>query len=70
MKLLEVPAVTDSLKDVSLESLAREVSRRVLAMTYSELQRLRATVSSDENANLCAARDNLVQVCKDIAAEE
>lgn len=70
MKLLEVPEVVDSLKDISLEDLARELSRRVLGMTYSELQRLRANVAGDENAVLCEARDNLTQVCKDIAADE
>ena len=70
MKLLEVPADVESLKDVSLVNLAREVSRRVLGMTYSELQRLRANVANDENAMLCEARDNLTQVCKDIAADE
>jgi len=70
MKLLEVPAVVDSLKGVTLEDLARELSRRVLGMAYSELQRLRANVASDENAVLCEARDNLAQVCKDIAADE
>lgn len=70
MKLLDLPEVVDSLKDVSLEDLARELSRRVLGMTYSELQRLRANVAGDENAVLCDARDHLVQVCKDIAVDE
>jgi hypothetical protein len=70
MKLLEVPAVADALKGVPLEDLAREMSRRVLGMAYSELQRLRANVAGDENALLCEARDNLAQVCKDIAADD
>lgn len=70
MKLLEVPAVVDALKDISLEDLARELSRRVMGMTYAELQRLRANVAGDENAVLCEARDQLGQVCKDIAADE
>ncbi|MDD5701712.1 MAG: hypothetical protein PHU23_06630, partial [Dehalococcoidales bacterium] len=70
MKLLEVPVMIDALKDVSLEELARELSRRVMSMTYSELQRLRANVAGDENAVLCEARDQLEQVCKDIAADE
>ena len=70
MKLLEVPALDDSLKDVSIETLARELNRRLLSMTYAELQRLRANVAGDENVVLCEARDQLVQVCKDIAADE
>jgi hypothetical protein len=70
MKLLEVPAVAGALKDVSLDDLARELSRRVLGMTYAELQRLRANVAGDDNATLCEARDQLEQICKDIAADE
>lgn len=70
MKLLEVPALDDSLKDVSIETLARELNRRLLSMTYAELQRLRADVAGDENVVLCETRDQLVQVCKDIAADE
>jgi hypothetical protein len=70
MKLLEVPPVTESLKDASLDELSREVSRRVLGMTYGELQRLRASVVNEENAVLCDARDHLTQLCKDIAADE
>jgi len=70
MKLLDVPAVVDSLKDVSLATLARELSRRVLGMTYAELQRLRSSVAGEENGVLCEARDHLVQVCKDIASDE
>ncbi|MGA2545396.1 MAG: ParB N-terminal domain-containing protein [Rectinemataceae bacterium] len=70
MKLLEVPAIVDALRNVSLEDIAQELSRRVLGMTYAELRRLRANVAGDENAVLCDARDHLVQVCKDIAADE
>jgi hypothetical protein len=70
MKLLDVPAVVDSMKNVSLDDLARELSRRILAMSYGELQRLRANVAGDENSLLCETRDQLIQVCKDIAAEE
>jgi len=69
-KQTKVPAMVDALKDVLLEDLARELSRRVMSMTYSELQRLRANVAGDENAVLCEARDQLGQVCKDIAADE
>jgi hypothetical protein len=70
MKMLDVPAAVDSFKNVTLEEIAREVSRRVLGMTYAELQRLRANVAGNENSVLCEARDQLIQVCKDIASEE
>jgi hypothetical protein len=70
LKLLEVPITADSLKDISLEALAHELSRRILGINYAELQRLRANVAGDENAILCEARDQLMQICKDIAADE
>lgn len=70
MKVLEVPATTDALKDVDMEDLAREICRRVMNMPYQELQRLRGNMNSEENAVLCEARDQLAQVCKDIASDE
>lgn len=70
MKILEVPATTDALKDVALEDLARELCRRVMGMPYQDIQRLRSNLNSDENAVLCEARDQLAQVCKDIAADD
>ncbi len=70
IKVLDVPAITEALKDVPLEDLAREMCRRVNTMPYQELQRLRSNMNSDENAILCEARDQLVQVCKDIASDE
>ena len=35
----------------------------------SELQRLRSTVNTEENEALTDARDQLVQLCLDIAAD-
>jgi len=70
MKVLEVPATTDALKDIAMEDLAREMCRRVMNMPYQELQRLRGNMNSEENAVLCEARDQLAQVCKDIASDE
>lgn len=70
LKILDVPPPDEALKDASLEQLAHEVVRRVLNMAYSELQRMREKVGSDENEIFCQARDQLVQLCQDIAAEE
>ena len=70
LKILEVPPPDEAIKDASLEQIAHEVVRRVLNMTYSELQRMRENVGSDENEVFCQARDQLIQLCKDIAAEE
>lgn len=69
MKLLSVPGGTTAIADASLGVLAREVCRRVLSMTYSELQRLRANAGSEEASILCEARDHLAELCKDVAGE-
>lgn len=70
VKVLDVPSPDDALKDASLDHLAREVCRRVLSMSYSELQRLREDVGSDQNEVLCQARDQLTQLCADIVSDE
>jgi len=70
IKVLDVPAITEALKDIPLEDLSREMCHRVNTMPYQELQRLRANMNSDENAILCEARDQLVQLCKDIASDD
>jgi hypothetical protein len=70
LKVIDVQVNNVSLKDVVLKDLAREVSKRVLNMAYSELQRLRVDIGGDENAVLLEARDNLTVLCKDITAEE
>jgi hypothetical protein len=70
IKVLDLPAPDEALKNATLEHLAREVTRRVLDMSYSDLQRLRTDLASAENAVLCNARDQLTQLCADIASEE
>jgi hypothetical protein len=70
MKLLDVPAPDEAIKDATLEQLAREIIRRVLNMSYSELQRLRASAAGAENGAICDARDQLTQLCSDIASDE
>ena len=69
MKVIDVPPDDEAIRNASLETLARELNRRVLNITYSELQRLRGNVGSDENQVICAARDQLTQLCTDIASE-
>ena len=66
---LDAPSSEDVIKDASLHQLAVEVSRRVLSMSYSELNSLRQDVGSVEATALADARDNLIQLCTDIAGE-
>ncbi len=66
---LEAPSSEDVIKDASLHQLAVEISRRVLGMSYSDLNALRQDVASVEATALADARDNLIQLCSDIAGE-
>jgi len=70
MKVLDVPTPDEALKDATLDQLAREINKRILGMSYSELQRLRANPASEEASVLAETRDQLAQLCSDIASEE
>lgn len=69
-KVLDMPSPDSVLQDASFEALARELSRRVLMLSYSELQRLRSDLGTDEVLSLTDARDHLTQLCEDIAAPQ
>lgn len=66
---LDAPSSEYVIKDASLHQLAVEISRRVMSMSYSELNGLRQDVGSVEATALADARDNLIQLCTDIAGE-
>jgi hypothetical protein len=70
IKLLDVPTPDQALRDASISLLAREISRRVMAMTYAELQILRSNIDGPENEALCETRDNLTRLCEDIASSD
>ena len=70
MKVLDVPTPDEAIKDATLDQLAREISKRILSMSYSELQRLRANPASEEASVLAETRDQLAQLCTDIASDE
>jgi hypothetical protein len=69
-KVLDVPPPDQALADASLEQIAVEIKQRILNMSYSELQRLRGDGSEGLRERLCDARDQLIQLCSDIEAEE
>lgn len=68
-KELDSPSSDDVIKDASLHQLAVEISRRVLSMSYAELNDLRQDLGSVETSALADARDNLIHLCTDIAGE-
>lgn len=70
VKVLDIPSPEAAIRDASLEQLAREINRKVLSMEYAELQRLRSDVNAEGVEVLCELRDNLVQLCSDIASDK
>lgn len=69
-KVLDMPTPDAALQDASFEALANELSRRVLTLSYGELQRLRSDLGADEVIAITEARDHLNQLCTDIASSE
>lgn len=70
LKVLYVPSPDAALKDATLEQIAREINQKILSMEYAELQRLRSDVSTEGAELLCELRDNLTQLCSDIASDK
>lgn len=69
VKELHRPSSDDVLRDATLAQLAAEISRRVFNMSYGQLTELRDDLGSDVVLALTEARDNLDQLCKDLASE-
>jgi len=69
VKLLDAPTTDTALHDAPLESLAKELIRKVLGLSYGDIQRLRANLGNDQKDILIDARDQLSQLCTDIGAD-
>jgi len=68
IKLLEIPTPDAALKDASLEQLTQEISKRIRNMPFSDIQRLRADLTTDENDKIREACEQLNQLCREIAS--
>ena len=66
IKLLDAPVADDLLKDAPLEALAREISRRVRSMQFSEAKQLREESDGPKVLTLIEARDELTDLCAEI----
>ena len=55
LKVLDVPTPEAALKDATLQQLAREICRRINAIRFDELQRLKNTAPSGLAGNLCSS---------------
>ena len=69
MRELERTPQDELIQGATLHQLASEISRRILQMSYAELNRLRRDIVSAEVAALTDARDNLDELCTDLAGE-
>lgn len=67
-KVLNGPSTAEALNDASLVQLANALSDRINSMSYPEVLRLREGLNTEENRSLTDARDQLIQLCVDIAA--
>ena len=70
LKVLEMPTADVALKSATLAQLAQEIYDKILKLRYEELKRLKADKESDEAQILFDARDQLLDLCKDIKSED
>lgn len=67
-KVLDGPSTLEALEDATLTQLADALSDRIDNISYADVRRLREDLDTPENRALTAARDWLVDLCKDIAS--
>ena len=70
VKVLDSLPPAEVIRDVALSQLLNEIKRRIWAMPYSELRRLKDQIGSEDNESIVEARDALVQLCEDIASSD
>ncbi len=67
-KVLDSPSTVEALAEATLIQLANALLRRIENMSYADILRLREDLDTPENHALTEARDQLAQLCKDIAS--
>jgi len=70
IKLIEIPSPDVALNNATLFQLAQEIYERILKLRYEELKRLKSEKDSDSVQTLFDARDQIVDLCKDIETED
>ena len=68
-KLLDAPSPLESLRIASFTQILNEIKRRIWAMPYIDLRRLKEQIGSEDNDAIIETRDALVQLCEDIATD-
>ena len=67
-KVLDSPSTVEALEDATLAQLANALLNRIDKMSYTDLRRLREDLDTPENHTLTEARDQLAELCRDIAS--
>lgn len=67
-KVLDRPSTADALADATLIQLANALLDFIEQISYVDMLRLRADLDTPENHALTEARDQLIQLCNDIAS--
>ena len=67
-KVLDSPSTVEALEDATLAQLANALLDRIDKMSYTDLRRLREDLDTPENHTLTEARDQLAELCRDIAS--
>ena len=67
-KVLDSPSTIEALEDATLTQLANALLDRIDKLSYPDLRRLRGDLDTPENYALTQARDQLAELCRDIAS--
>ena len=67
-KVLDSPSTVEALEEATLTQLAKALLDRIEKMSYGDIRRLRKDLDTQENYALTEARDQLAELCKDIAS--
>lgn len=68
VKVLDSPSTIEALEDATVSQLAKALLDRIEKMSYADIRRLRRDLDTPENHALTEARDQLTELCKDIAS--
>ena len=68
VKVLDSPSTVEALEDATVSQLAKALLDRIEKMSYADIRHLRRDLDTPENHALTEARDQLTELCKDIAS--
>lgn len=70
LKVLDAPDTQQALSSATIAHLARELARKIGAMTFNELKKLREATAEEDRADLFDAKDNLESLLSELDTDE